>query len=90
MQRLRARVRGVVQGVSFRWYTEREATALGLEGWVRNCPDGTVEVVAEGPAERLDALAAWCRRGPPSARVDAVELERGPARGGLGVFRVRR
>ena len=67
-------VHGKVQGVSFRAWTVAQATALGLDGWVRNRADGTVEVVAAGPVERLDALVAHCRRGPPAARVDRVAV----------------
>lgn len=52
-----------------------EARALGLSGWVRNTPQGDVEVWAEGPREKLEALARWLRRGPPYARVDALTLD---------------
>ena len=72
-RRVHLRVHGIVQGVSFRWSTEREARRLGLTGWVRNRPDGSVEAVAEGPEDALRALVAWCRRGPPGAEVEAVE-----------------
>jgi len=70
-------VRGRVQGVGFRHFTIQAARALGVRGTVRNVPDGTVEVRAAGPAERLEALCERLRRGPPSARVasiDATEL----------------
>jgi acylphosphatase len=70
----RAVVHGVVQGVGFRWAARVEANRLGLAGWVRNLPDGTVEVEAEGPREALDGLARWLGRGPESAHVDRVEL----------------
>jgi acylphosphatase len=63
-------VTGRVQGVSFRWYAAREATRLGLTGWVRNEPDGSVRARAEGDDDAVDALVSWCRQGPPSARVD--------------------
>ena len=66
------RVQGRVQGVGFRWWTQRTASALGLRGDVRNCPDGSVEVQAVGPAVKLDALEESLRRGPSLARVDAV------------------
>lgn len=73
---MRIRVTGRVQGVGFRAACEAEARALGLVGWVKNLPDGSVEVVAEGPEEALAALADWCRRGPRGARVLGVELDR--------------
>ena len=68
-------VRGRVQGVSFRWYTVEEAERLGVSGWVRNLADGSVELEAQGTAEQLDALIAWCRKGPPAARVTDLEVE---------------
>jgi len=68
-------VGGRVQGVGFRAATEREAAALGLRGWVRNLPDGTVEVVAAGAEETLSTLAGWLWEGPRFARVDRVTLE---------------
>ncbi len=69
MVRTRVIVRGRVQGVAFRLATEREARARGLAGFVRNLPDGGVEAVFEGRAAAVEALVAWCRRGPPAARV---------------------
>jgi acylphosphatase len=75
IERLHARVRGRVQGVSFRFYTRDQATALGLAGWVSNCDDGSVEVVAEGPRLALERLLAWLRHGPPAARVDDLQYD---------------
>lgn len=72
MPTLQLRVVGMVQGVGYRYALEREASRLGLTGWVRNRRDGSVEAIAQGPAESLDALAAWARRGPPAARVTEV------------------
>jgi acylphosphatase len=71
--RIQARVRGRVQGVGFRAATLREGRGLGLRGWVRNLPDGGVEVVAEGPRATLDALEAFLRRGPRGAHVSNVD-----------------
>jgi len=88
--RVRARVTGLVQGVFYRASTVERAEELGLTGWVRNCSDGAVELEAEGPEERVDALLEWCRRGPPAARVRDVTEERIPATGGDRGFRVRR
>jgi acylphosphatase len=67
------RVYGRVQGVGFRWWTQRTATALGLAGHVRNLPGGGVEVHARGSAEELAALEAALKGGPPMARVDGIE-----------------
>lgn len=66
-------VRGRVQGVGFRYATVEQGRRLGLAGWARNLPDGGVEVVAAGDDEAVERLVAWCRQGPPSARVATVE-----------------
>jgi acylphosphatase len=73
--RLHAIVRGRVQGVGFREFTRRHAAALGLAGWVRNLPDGTVELEAEGPRPALDELLRYLHTGPRLSRVDAVDIE---------------
>jgi acylphosphatase len=67
-------VRGRVQGVWYRGWTVDQARALGLDGWVRNRRDGTVEIVASGPDRAVEALIARCREGPPAARVDNVAV----------------
>lgn len=67
------RIRGTVQGVGFRWFVARHAMALGLVGYARNLPDGSVEVVAAGTHEAIEQLAAELRRGPEFAKVDTVE-----------------
>jgi acylphosphatase len=87
--RLDATVIGRVQGVGFRYFVLREATDLGLEGWVANTPNGAVRCVAEGPRSALDALLGRLREGPPAAIVDRVIEGFMPATGGLGVFSVR-
>lgn len=66
-------VKGRVQGVFFRASTQREAKRLGLSGWVKNLPDGGVEIVAEGEDDSLKDFLGWVQRGPTSARVDRVE-----------------
>ena len=74
-RRLHARVFGRVQGVWFRESTRREAERIGdLAGYVRNVPDGSVELVAEGPADACELLLQWCRNGPELARVDEVQV----------------
>ncbi len=72
--RVRAVVRGRVQGVFYRDSCRTEARRLGVRGWVRNRDDGAVEVVAEGPRERVDQLLTWCRHGPPRAQVTDVAV----------------
>ncbi len=72
--RMTAEVHGRVQGVGFRWWVRREARALGLSGWVRNEPDGSVRAEAEGPRDALDVLADRLRTGPPGSRVDRVAV----------------
>jgi acylphosphatase len=74
----RIRVHGKVQGVFYRGWTVDEARALGLDGWVRNRLDGSVEIVAVGSAEAVDTLVARCHEGPPAARVDRVDVEETP------------
>jgi acylphosphatase len=73
-RRARIRIRGRVQGVFFRSEACDRARSLGLAGWVRNNPDGTVEIVCEGDDERVELLLSWCGRGPSGARVDDVEV----------------
>jgi len=68
-------VRGHVQGVFFRAEVRERAESLGLKGWVRNNPDGTVEALLEGPRERIESVVTWARRGPRGAVVDEVEVE---------------
>jgi acylphosphatase len=75
LKRVRLLVTGKVQGVAFRAHTRETARALGLTGWVRNLPDGSVEILAEGPEKPLEDFIAWCRKGPRSARVAAVTVE---------------
>jgi acylphosphatase len=74
--RVRLNVVGRVQGVFYRANTRREALSLGLTGWVRNLPDGSVEVVAEGEEDQVEKLISCCRRGPPLAIVRSVEVKR--------------
>jgi acylphosphatase len=71
---VKIRIRGVVQGVGFRNWTERLALTRGVEGWVRNRRDGSVEAVFAGPEDVIDTLLEACRRGPASARVSDVEI----------------
>lgn len=88
-RRIRARVHGRVQGVAFREYTRRQATQLGLSGWVRNLPDGAVETVFEGPAESVEMLLGWLDAGSPQARVDRVEVMEEEPLGETGAFTIQ-
>jgi acylphosphatase len=72
VSRLHVRVTGVVQGVGFRWFVRERARRLGLAGWVRNLPDGSVEVLAEGPQGQLDLLEGELRKGPQGAQVASL------------------
>jgi acylphosphatase len=69
---LHLQILGRVQGVWFRESRRREAERLGVVGWVRNRPDGSVEAVAQGATEAVDALVEWARIGPPQARVERI------------------
>jgi len=86
MERLHAVVHGDVQGVGYRYFVQRKAQQLGLQGWVRNNDDGTVELVAEGSREQLEQLKRALEEGPRLARVDRVETRWSNAAGGLNSF----
>jgi acylphosphatase len=86
---LKATIDGRVQGVSFRYYTVRRARDLGLTGYVRNEPDGSVTVVAEGPRSDLDELLSFLRVGPRAAVVTDVQTDWCTATGDFDGFRVR-
>lgn len=87
--RLKAIVKGIVQGVGYRFFVEDRAYELGLTGYVRNLPDGAVEVVAEGEEEALKVLLEHLWLGPRLARVTDVEVEWGEATGEFRDFRIR-
>lgn len=89
-QRVWLRIKGRVQGVGFRYATVDEAMRLGLTGWVRNTPDGDVELVAEGDAERVRRIITWSHAGPPGAQVTDVDQQILPYAGEFDAFRIRR
>jgi acylphosphatase len=89
LERLEATVIGRVQGVGFRYHVLRQATDLGLTGWVANEHDGSVRCRAEGPRSDLDTLVEALETGPSGAVVERVVVGFGPATGTLGVFGVR-
>jgi acylphosphatase len=80
---------GRVQGVGFRFFAERQALAEGLHGWVRNLPDGRVEVRAEGDQESVDRFEAKLRRGPSGARIDDVSIDEEAPTGRATGFSIR-
>jgi len=81
-------VRGRVQGVGFRWFVEREAHLLGVSGWVRNNPDGSVEVLAQGTPEQLAGLHGRLREGPRASRVEDVQVSPTEPTENLNSFRI--
>ncbi len=83
-------ISGRVQGVFYRASAQQEAQRLGLVGEAGNLPVGGVEVTAEGPREAVEELIAWCRRGPPAAEVDSVDVKWSSARGVFRTFMVTR
>jgi acylphosphatase len=87
-RRLTARVTGIVQGVGFREFAAREAQRLGLAGTVRNCADGAVEAIAEGPEPELRDLRLALSRGPWSANVQRVDAAWSEATGEFRGFRI--
>lgn len=89
MVRAHLRIYGLVQGVFFRATMKEVADRLGVKGWVRNLPDGSVEAVVEGPRDKVEQLIRWARRGPPAARVEKVVVEWEPYRGECRSFRIR-
>ena len=88
MRRIHAIVSGRVQGVSYRASTASEARRLAVVGWVRNRPDGTVELEAEGPEDTISTLIAWCEKGPPSSKVSGVAVDDIPVTGEDTTFSV--
>lgn len=82
-------VRGRVQGVGFRDATIDAARACGVCGWVRNRRDGTVEAFVQGESASVERMIEWCRRGPPAARVIAVDVADGAVEANLGGFAMK-
>lgn len=78
------RIYGRVQGVGFRYYTDREARRLGIAGFVQNKPDGSVYIEAEGEEAAMELFIQWCRTGPTWARVREIEISELPPLGRMG------
>ncbi len=87
--RLHVHVSGLVQGVNFRWFTQRRAVDLGVRGWVRNLSDSSVEIVAEGDRRDLEMLLDAVRVGPSEAVVESVDFQWSSPTGEFGRFEVR-
>lgn len=87
--RIHVYVSGHVQGVFFRDTTQRQASSLGVAGWVRNLWDGRVEAVFEGDEIAVQRMVAWCHQGPPEAYVTDVEIHDEPFAGDLRTFSIR-
>jgi acylphosphatase len=81
-------VTGRVQGVGFRWFVEREARLIGVGGWVRNCDDGAVEVLASGNNAQLSSLYDKLKEGPRASRIDEVEVEDAAPFSGYKTFQI--
>ena len=88
-QRLHAIIHGRVQGVFFRSWTQRQAHALNLKGWVCNTSEGHVELVIEGPRSVLEEFLQQCRQGPPAAQVKDIQLEWSEAEGLFKDFEIQ-
>ena len=90
MTRAELLITGRVQGVFYRGSAQEEAERLGLLGEIRNLPGGEVEAVVEGEKAVVEEFIAWCRRGPPAAKVQDVQIRWGAPRGEFRSFRVTR
>ena len=88
--RVHVTIEGRVQGVFFRASAQEQANRLGVKGWVRNCPDGAVELVAEGERKNIDDLIAWCGHGPRGAEVREVQVRWEAFTGEFPAFRITR
>lgn len=88
MKRVKVIVHGLVQGVGFRYHTRVEANRLGVRGYVKNLANGTVEFIAEGDPDPVDALVAWAEQGPPSSQVDRIEVMEQTPLGNFQIFSV--
>lgn len=89
IKQLHAIIRGKVQGVFFRAHAEEEACGLGITGWVKNRPDGAVEILAEGEQKVLDEFLEWCYKGSPGSKVDGVESKFSDATGEFKDFGIK-
>jgi len=82
-------VKGIVQGVNFRYYTQRQSIRYNVTGWVRNLPDGSVAAVFEGEEQDVEAMVQWCRHGPPSAQVTELIVQPEEYQGEFSSFSIK-
>jgi acylphosphatase len=87
--RVKVIVKGIVQGVNFRYYAQRQAAKFNVSGWVKNLPDGSVAAVFEGDEQDVETMVQWCRRGPPSAHVTELIAQPEEYRGEFSSFSVK-
>ncbi|MEA3477909.1 MAG: acylphosphatase [Bacteroidota bacterium] len=85
---LNINIYGMVQNVGFRYYTNKKARVLGINGFVKNMPDGSVYVEAEGEADIMDTFLEFCEKGPSWSRVDKINVQEAPEKN-FGDFRIR-
>lgn len=90
MERVQVIVHGHVQGVGFRYNTQLEASRLGLTGYVKNLPNGTVKIIAEGPPQAINQLLEWAKQGPPAAVVREIDFSYTGANGEFSQFQIER
>lgn len=88
MKRVKVKIFGSVQGIFFRANTKDLAYKLGVKGWVRNAPEGSVEVLFEGEDQAVDKIVNWCRKGPIGARVERVETKEEKYKGEFQKFSI--
>ena len=82
-------VKGIVQGVNFRYYTQKQAIRSNVTGWVRNLPDGSVAAIFEGEEQDVESMVQWCRHGPPSAQVTELIVQPEEFRGEFPSFSLK-
>lgn len=90
MERVHLNIQGVVQGVGFRHHTRMKASELGLTGYVKNLPDGTVEVIVEGETQEINQFLDWAHHGPSAAQVKQVDIHYEDANGEFSSFTIER
>jgi acylphosphatase len=87
--RVKVRIEGLVQGVFYRYSTQKKAEELNVRGWVRNVWDGSVECLFEGDQEKIETLITWCHKGPAGARVEKVTTEWEECKGDFEGFSIK-
>jgi len=88
-QRIHIIIKGRVQGVFFRAQAKRQAQIFNITGWIKNNPDGSVELIAEGEEDNLNQLQAWCTKGPDIAKVENIKAKQEEYKGEFTTFSVK-